>query len=454
MGASTVRRAIGIVRVSQVHGREGDSFASPGTQRDRITAACQREGLELAGVHDELDVSGGTPLDAREGLRRAVEAIENGDANVLAAAYFDRLFRDLDVQREVIRRVEAAGGRVLAVDVGQITNGTAAQWLSGTLHGAMAEYVRRIAKERSGEAQARAVTRGAWMSPTVPAGYDRGPDGRLVPNADAALVREAFAARADGDAVSTVFERVRDLDLTYASVGRLLKSRAYRGEVHFGRLVNLAAHPAIVDAETWRRAQRAKAIPGRKGKSERLLARLGVLRCGSCGGRMSATTGRRGQVPLYRCGGHVGDTCPRRPTISAELVEGIVVERVRSALADVEGRASAEDTGRVAAADLERAQGDLEAAIRAFAGLADEQAAVARLAELRDARDRAQDHVDHLGASLRPAVTINADADWHRLSLDARRALIRATVDRVLVAPGRGAERRGADRVTVELVGE
>jgi hypothetical protein len=41
-------RAIGIVRVSQVSGREGDSFASPAEQRERIEVACERDGLTLA----------------------------------------------------------------------------------------------------------------------------------------------------------------------------------------------------------------------------------------------------------------------------------------------------------------------------------------------------------------------------------------------------------------------
>ena len=36
--------------------------------------------------------SGGKPLDQRQGLREAVEAIERGEAEVVVAAYFDRLF--------------------------------------------------------------------------------------------------------------------------------------------------------------------------------------------------------------------------------------------------------------------------------------------------------------------------------------------------------------------------
>jgi DNA invertase Pin-like site-specific DNA recombinase len=76
-----MQRAIGIVRVSQTKGREGESFASPAEQRERIEAACDRDGLRLLRVYDELDVSGGTPLAQRTGLRSAVEAIEAGEAD-------------------------------------------------------------------------------------------------------------------------------------------------------------------------------------------------------------------------------------------------------------------------------------------------------------------------------------------------------------------------------------
>jgi hypothetical protein len=53
--ALSKRRAIGIIRVSQKKGREGDSFVSPEDRRDRIRVACERNGLELIKVLDELD---------------------------------------------------------------------------------------------------------------------------------------------------------------------------------------------------------------------------------------------------------------------------------------------------------------------------------------------------------------------------------------------------------------
>ena len=48
-----------------------------------------------------------------------------------------------------------------------------------------------------------------------------------------------------------------------------------------------------------------------------------------------------------------------------------------------------------------------------------------------------------------PAVTVTA-GDWPRLTVDERRALIRATIAEAVVAPGG----RGADRITVKPLSE
>jgi hypothetical protein len=82
-----------------------------------------------------LDGSSGTPLEARAGTREAVEPVESGDAQVIVAACFDRLFRSLGAQSVMPRRVEAAGGKVLALDIGEVSNGSAGDWLNATMRG-------------------------------------------------------------------------------------------------------------------------------------------------------------------------------------------------------------------------------------------------------------------------------------------------------------------------------
>jgi hypothetical protein len=213
------------------------------------------------------------------------------------------------------------------------------------------------------------------------------------------------------------------------------------GELRFGDLVNEYAFPAIVDPETWQRLQRVFVSRGRRAKSDRLLARLGVLRCASCGARMVVGTSQ-GRYSLYRCP-PVGD-CPHRVTISAEVAEHTVAEAVQELLEGIEGRASVEAGVGEAAEELSRRQETLDKAIRAFAGLEDEQATRERLQELREARDQALARHDQLLVASAPAISVSA-GDWDVLTVEERRALIAAVVEEAVVAPG-----RGADRITIE----
>src|SRR3954447_12393549 len=96
--AASLRRAVGVVRVSRVGDRDGERFVSPSEQAERIRAACERDGLQLIETIEELDVSGGAAIKNRPGLRRAVEMVEAGEADVIVVAFFDRLVRSLTVQ--------------------------------------------------------------------------------------------------------------------------------------------------------------------------------------------------------------------------------------------------------------------------------------------------------------------------------------------------------------------
>lgn len=426
--------------MSRVAGREGDSFVSPSEQRDRIAAACRRDGMELIGSIDELDVSGGAPLEQRDGLLRAVEAVEAGHADVLLVAYFDRLFRSLRVQGEVVSRVEAAGGRVLALDFGEVTGATAVQWISGTLIGAVAEYHRRSTKERSAAAQARAVDRGVAPFPLIPPGYRRGDAGVLEPSELAPVVVEAFAMRARGETIKAVraFLRAGGVERSYHGVQAMLRSRIYLGEISFGGLHNPAAHEPLVDVETWSACQSAPR--GARAKSDRLLARLGVLRCASCGSRLvvGVQTSKGRRYPFYRCP-PTGD-CSSRPTIGAEIVEAFVVDRVRDRLVGIKESASAENEAVAADARERAAQERVDKLIRAFADMPDEPAALEAIREAREERDAAAAEAHRL-RGLRSALTVSGALDWDRLSLKARRALVAAVVESVTVSKGRGLER-------------
>jgi len=162
---------------------------------------------------------------------------------------------------------------------------------------------------------------------------------------------------------------------------------------------------------------------------------------------MVVGTANRSSYWIYRCP-PTGD-CQQRVTISAEIAEKKVIEKVRAAIADDAGRASAEANVRDAEAALDAAYIAIKNAIRSLAVVADEPETQSRLLELRQDRDRAREHLDQLGGQ-QAAVVINGADDWNRLSFDARQALIRATVERAAVTK----HGRGAERVRVKLFGE
>jgi hypothetical protein len=379
-------------------------------------------------------------LSRRHGLREAVELVEAGKAGVIVGAYFDRLVRSLNVQAELVGRVEAKGGRVLALDTGEITNGSAGQWLSGTMLGAVAEYQRRTTAERTRVAQVNAVARGVPPYPGAVPGYTRADNGPLVPHPrQRKVVAEGFRMRGAGATVNDVraYWREHGIRLGFSGVQRFLGSRVVLGELHFGDLSNLKAHTAIVRPDVWQRAQDVRVPRGRRAKSQELLARLGVLRCGTCGARMVVATSNGHRT--YRC--PATSDCPRRMSIMAHMADEYARDRVREEVSDAKGRASLDAQARAAKMAADGAEDALARATRIAlaAGVSEEATAVEQLEGLRLERDRSAARAAELALlSGSEVVTV---ADLERADMAKWRRLIRATLVSVTVGPGRGVER-------------
>src|SRR5207248_4912470 len=153
------------------------------------------------------------------------------------------------------------------------------------------------------------------------------------------------------------------IERALSGVAWMLRSRMYLGEIHFGELHNTRAHEAIVtDRALFERVQRRTVSRGRQAKSERLLARLGVLRCGTCDSRMVINS----DSGSYRCGDTSANRCRRRAAVKADRVEEMVLDAVRaySATADRHRRASRRQQIREADAAIERANADHDDTIR------------------------------------------------------------------------------------------
>lgn len=449
---STPLRVIGIARQSV----SDDDSQSPEQQAAYMRAHAKREGWQLLphvgvdGVLIERDVSGRTPLAKRPGLRTAVELVEAGEADIVMGMYFDRLMRSLRVQDELVTRVEAKGARVLALDTGRITNGTAGQWLSGTLLGAVAEYHIRTTAERVAQAQAENVRKGIMPTGAYWPGYRKGDDGvlRIVP-VESEHVAEGFRLRLAGASVQEVrdYWNAHGIDLNYSGTQRYLRNRVVLGEVNFGQLRNAAAHSPIVDADVFADVGELRIPRGRVGKSPRLLARLSVLVCGTCGTRMTVNPGNGKRTPpFYYCHSKTTD-CPRRVAITAHAAEDAVWQRARTEAIVFQGRADATAQARAAAADADSLEQHYANLIELLTGRENVANAKAKLDAAELAAINARAKAKRL-ASSSAALTI--DVDSARLTMDDRRGVITRFIHRAHVAPG-GA---GAGRITFEVFSE
>ena len=280
-------RDVVVVRVSEQGDREEENFHSPKAQLAKAKLWSEDEGNRVVDAFEEIDVSGKLPLARRPGLLKAIEMVEAGEADHIVVAYFDRLVRSLKVQLEVIERVEQAGGEIYAIDHGRLTNGTAATRMSNNMMGAAFQYYAEVTGERVAAARERVVARGVLPNSRISPGYVRGEDGVLVvERPKARIVVQAFKRRDRGASLVEIqaWLAKNGIERSISGVESMLRSRMYLGEIHFGDLHNLDAHePIIKDRALFERVQRRTVARGRQAKSERLLARLGVLRCGHAG---------------------------------------------------------------------------------------------------------------------------------------------------------------------------
>ena len=443
-------RDVVVVRVSEKGDREDERFHSPEVQVEAARRWAGDRGERLVGApFPEIDVSGRMPLSERPGLLAAVEMIEAGRAEQLVVAYFDRLVRSLKVQLEVIERVERAGGEIFALDHGRLTNGTAAQRLSTNMLGSVFQYFAEVTGEKVSAARARAVARGVYPHPRVPVGYVRGEDGVLVVEPAAArVVVRAFERRERGASLVEIQAWLAEngIERAVSGVAWMLRCRMYLGEIQFGELPNAQAHEAIVkDCGLFERVARRTVSRGRQAKSERLLARLGVLRCGRCASRMVINS----DSGSYRCGDTSANRCRRRAAVKADWVEGMVLDAVRAyaATADAHRRGSRRRQIREADEAIERASAGLDDTIRQLGelGLVGRPASRETLEKLAKTLDDAHVARARLGDGGESDVIGPDDIDRLRepaKRLAAWRRLITDTVESVTVAPAMTADGR------------
>lgn len=436
-----------VVRVSHMGERRAGSegFHADREQLDPIERWAGGRGATLDVLPPELGISGGLPLERRPSLKRAVEGIEAGEYAGIVVAYLSRLGRNVQEQLRVWDRVQEAGGEIVSIREG-IDTTTAAGRLHRNLLISIDAHYREEHAERFEERRRLATEAGIWQRRQTPTGYRRDPATRRLVPTDPERVGEAFRRCIAGEPMVRIAE---GLGMTPSGARQLLRNRVYLGELRVGQHVNPAAHPPIIDPETFEAAQERLERGPRPGRHRPPALLAGLIRCVSCGHVMTRGSEKGGAS--YRCvKRHSGGSCPDPAAISVTAADRFVMDLALSELAHLRAtpKSSGAEEARQALAEAER---ELDAYLEAVSPADVGAEAFGRAARVRrEAVDACRDAL-RIALARSPAEGFaSPDELWEGLSSHERNTLLRGLFDAVVVRPvGRGRRVPVSERVRV-----
>jgi DNA invertase Pin-like site-specific DNA recombinase len=454
--------ADGYVRVSRRAGREGESFISPEVQRQKIAGWAELHDVEIVSWWEEIDQSGAKLQ--RPMFQEALARCERGETGGVVVARLDRFARSAIDALESIKRLNAAGARLVSIEDNFDGRTPMGRFAIGILS-LIAELELERIRENWQTAKREAVGRGIHISGHTPTGYRRDESGRLQRDEPAAsIIAEAFRKRALGVSWTALAAFLEENGVHPASgnehwaksaVAKLIENPVYLGQARSGELVKEHAHDAIVTRAEFDAAQGSRTLLQRRDGSLAAKASLGgLIRCAGCGhtlkiaGHKRPSTGE--QYPFYYCvGRYASGLCPDRATIRAETVDRYVEEQVLAAL-QAEGGLVAE--ARAANDQLDQASRAVTEAEHELDLFVLDPKLLSLLGERKfregvEVRQQALDQARQQLAEARSQAAMIADLPsgdlvtaWPTLSIPERRRLLHGLLDRVVLtrSPGRG----------------
>lgn len=250
------------------------AFNSLDAQHEACSAyiASQRhEGWKQAKArYDDGGVSGGT-LE-RPALQRLMADIEAGRVDMVVVYKIDRLTRSLADFARLIETLDAAGASFVSVTQ-QFNTSTSMGRLTLNVLLSFAQFEREVTAERIRDKIAASKKKGMWMGGLLPLGYDKGPDGLVINEHEAASVRTLFEAYLDLGCVRKLKafadtqgiwtkqqtfksgRKVGDGSFSRGALYHLLSNPIYAGHVRHKDQTYPGLHHAIIREDLWQRVQ-------------------------------------------------------------------------------------------------------------------------------------------------------------------------------------------------------
>lgn len=355
-----------------IYARYSSDLQSDRSIDDQV-ALCRRH-VESAGGHvtavfDDRARSGASIL-GRAGLASLMTAAREGEFDAVVVEHLDRISRDQEDLAHLFKRLRFLGISLIEVHGGTATSiQVGVRGLVGALY--LEDLAQKITRGMSGVVREGRAAGGLAYGYRAVLGQ---PGVRVIDEDQAPVVRWIFERYASGDTARTIAHVLNQqgrppprgrLWQASAIIGSrkrengILRNRLYVGMLVWGRCrmikdpdtgrkVSRPAEPAvrqetpvpalaIVPQAMFNQVQARLEVvgggrPDQQRKAKRLLS--GLLRCGICGGGMSAK-GKIGGIDRIRCTGqHENGVCAHKRSYRLPDVEGQVLDGLAKHLRD------------------------------------------------------------------------------------------------------------------------
>ena len=168
-----MKRAIGYIRVStDQQAAEGVSLAA---QREKISAYCSLYDFDLVRIEDDAGASASSLQ--RDGLQRALDALDAGDAEALVVVKLDRLTRSVRDLDTLLTRYFAGGELALVSVAEQVDTTTATGRMILNVLMSVSQWEREVIGERTSAALQHKKAQGEYTGGKLPFGRRLAADG-------------------------------------------------------------------------------------------------------------------------------------------------------------------------------------------------------------------------------------------------------------------------------------
>jgi site-specific DNA recombinase len=343
------------------------------------TEYAQRQKWEIAEGHTYKDEALSGAGSDRPGFTRLIRAALSTPApfDVILIDDTSRLSRNLADGLQTVAQLKFAGVRVVAVSQ-QIDTGSEQAEVLMTVHGLVDSlFLKELSKKTHRGLEGR-VLRG------LPAGgrcygYRNTPQGPVINEREASVVRRIFQMSADGVSLKVISRTLNRENIPgpaprknrnstgwgHTEIRGILHRDLYRGVItwnrtHFEKRPGTnqrvcrrnppeqwrtvqAEHLRIAPEDLWQKVQdrlswvkqifsqgRPPGFLSRTAGSKYLFS--GLLVCGECGGKISIVTSGPHRFPRYGCRAYSRGTCKNGLTVRQEVLDGCILDGLQRAV--------------------------------------------------------------------------------------------------------------------------